>query len=277
MTDIRKLWILGALAILGAACDPYEEENKSPLQILGAFAVAGNSADNATGLFEASGAASPFTISDVDPGTTVFFVKTNKLLDGAAIQADPMSCAPAAAVNLTVNGVVNPPGWYTCYVPATSTPAEGASVVIYQGSNIDNTTGYFDAADLSPGFYVINATITDKQGNAQPITINSAVSVAVVDEDAATTTTIDVSWDVGTAVGAGATSIDLQRAPNVVNADGDDEPGEWATIAADLPVTTASFTDTGLTADTSYWYRLVLKSATGNATSAPVEIATAAP
>ena len=154
MTNIRKLWILAALAVL-SACDPYKEENKGPLEILSAFAVAGNSDDLATGLFEASGTTSPFTIPEVDTGTTVFFVKTNKLLDGAAIQADPLSCVPAAAVNLTVNGVVNPPGWFTCYVPATSTPAEGASMVIYQGQDITNTTGYFDSADLEHGFFDI--------------------------------------------------------------------------------------------------------------------------
>lgn len=174
MMNIRKLWILGALAVLGA-CDPYDDENKAPLEILSAFAVAGNSDDFATGLFEATGPTSPFTIPDVESGTTVFFVKTNKLLDGAAIQADPTSCVPAAAVNLTVNGATSPPDWFTCYVPATSTPSEGASMVIYQGSDIDLTTGYFDAADLVAGSYTIVATITDKQGNAQTVTINATV------------------------------------------------------------------------------------------------------
>ncbi len=174
MINIRKLWLLGALAFLGAACDPYDDENKGALQILSAFAVSGDS-DGAGGLFEADGTASPFTIPDVESGSTVFFVKTNKLLDGAAIQVDPMSCAPAAAVNLTVNGVVNPPDWFTCYVPATSTQSEGASVVIYQGSDIDITTGYFESADMAAGAYTIVATITDKQGNAETVTINATV------------------------------------------------------------------------------------------------------
>jgi hypothetical protein len=174
MTNIRKLWMLGALAILGA-CDPYTKENSGPLQILTAFAVAGNSEDFATGVFESTTPTSPFTIADVESGTTVFFVKTNKLLDGAAIQADPLSCVPAAAVNLTVNGVANPPDWFTCYVPATSTPAEGASVVVYQGKNIDSLTGYFDSADLAVGTYTIVATITDKQGHTQTVTINATV------------------------------------------------------------------------------------------------------
>lgn len=174
MTNFRKLWILGALAVL-SACDPYTEENKGPLEILSAFAVAGNSSDNATGVWEATETTSPFTITGAESGTTVFFVKTNKLLDGSAIQADPLSCVPAAAVNLTVNGTVNPGGWFTCYVPATSTPAEGASVVIYHGTDINVTTGYFDAADLVAGTYTIVLTITDKQGHTQTVTINATV------------------------------------------------------------------------------------------------------
>ena len=174
MINVRKLWILGALSLL-AACDPFTKENKGALEVLSAFAVAGNSEDIATGVFEATGTTSPFTITGVDAGTTVFFIKTNKLLDGAAIQADPLSCKPAAAVNLTVNGTVNPAGWFTCYVPSTSTPNEGASMVIYQGTDINVTTGYFDSADLKEGTYTIVATLTDKQGNTQTVTINATV------------------------------------------------------------------------------------------------------
>ncbi len=174
MTNVRKLWILGALSLL-AACDPYTKENKGALEVLSAFAVTGTSADNATGVFEATGTTSPFTITGVDAGTTVFFIKTNKLLDGAAIQVDPLSCKPAAAANLTVNGTVNPDGWFICYVPSTSTPSEGASVVIYQGTDINVTTGYFDSADLAVGSYTIVATITDKQGNKQTVTIDATV------------------------------------------------------------------------------------------------------
>ncbi len=271
MTNIRKLWILAALAVL-SACDPYKEENKGPLEILSAFAVAGNSDDLATGLFEASGTTSPFTIPEVDTGTTVFFVKTNKLLDGAAIQADPLSCVPAAAVNLTVNGVVNPPGWFTCYVPATSTPAEGASVVIYQGQDITNTTGYFDSADLAHGFFDITATITDKQGNKQTVVINSAVRTPAPAVEGVTPTGAVVTW---TADGIGATAYTVERAPNVVNADGDDEPGTFAPIATGLGPTVASFTDTGLTAETKYWYQVIATNGTVTATSDPTQILTA--
>ncbi len=173
MTNVRKLWILGALSLL-AACDPYTKENTGSLQILSAFAVAGNSSDNATGVWEGTGT-NPYTITGADAGTTVFFIKTNKLLDGAAIQVDPLSCVPATAVNLTVNGTANPAGWFTCYVPATSTPSEGASVVIYHGTDINVTTGYFDSASLDAGSYTIVATITDKQGNKQTVTIDATV------------------------------------------------------------------------------------------------------
>jgi hypothetical protein len=277
MINTRKLWLLGALALL-AACDPYKDENKGPLELLSAFATTWSVDDAAvSGVVEATATATAtnaYTIADVGAGSTVFFVKTNKLLDGAKIQASAASCAPAPEVNLTVNGAPADATWFTCYYPNTSTSAEGASVVIYQGADIRPLAGYFDSAALSPGFYVIQATITDKQGNAQTVTIESGVAVTVVDADAATATTIELSWDVGAAAVAGATSLDLQRAPNVVNADGDDEPGTWATIAADLPLTSTGYTDTGLTAGTSYWYRLILKGGTQTATSAPLELAT---
>jgi hypothetical protein len=174
MKNTRKLWLLGALAML-AACDPYTKENTGPLEVLSAFAVAGNSSDFATGLWEATGTTSPFTITGIDSGTTVFMVKTNKLLDGSKIQTTDLSCAPAPEVNLTVNGATNPAGWFTCYYPPTSTPEEGAAVVIYQGVDIDPVTGYMDAASLEPGDYTITATITDKQGNQQTVTINANV------------------------------------------------------------------------------------------------------
>ncbi len=172
MTNVRKLWILGALSLL-AACDPYTKENTGPLEILSAFAVNGTSADGAGAVFEATGTSPTFTITGITSGNSFFFVKTNKLLDGAAIQVDPLSCKPAAAVNLTVNGTVNPAGWFTCYVPSTSTPSEGASVVVYQGTDINTTTGYMDSANLVAGTDVIVLTITDKQGNKQTVTINA--------------------------------------------------------------------------------------------------------
>lgn len=258
MKNFRKLWLLGALAVL-AGCDPYTDENKGPLEILSAFAVAGDS-DGGSGFWAASGDTSPFTIDEVvDPGPSVFFVKTNKLLEGSAIQSDPQSCVPAAAVNLSVNGAAAPADWFTCYVPSTSTPAEGASFVMYQGADIIGTDpdtgatftqGYFDGASLAPGFYSLVATITDKQGNTQTVTINSGAFNVTLD-GTPTTTTVDLEWDLGEAVDAGVTAVDVQRAP--------DAAGPWTTLAADLPVTTTTYADSGLTPETTYWYRIVLK------------------
>lgn len=270
MINTRKLWLLGALAFLGA-CDPYDDENSGDLQVLSAFAVQGDSSDFATGLFEASETASPFTIGEIDSGSTVFFVKANKLLDGAAIQADPLSCVPAAAVNLTVNGVTNPPDWFTCYVPATSTPAEGASMVIYHGSDIDITTGYFDAADLEPGFLDIIATLTDKQGNQETVTINAAVRLSAPSVVSVTPTSAVATWGTG----IGATAYTVERAPNVLDEDGHDAPGDFAPIAADLGPTVGSFDDSGLTAETKYWYRVVMTKGSVTATSDPTMILTA--
>jgi hypothetical protein len=178
MTNTRKLWLLGALALL-AACDPYKDENKGPLEVLSAFASIWSPDDGAVAsvVDGTATAANTYDLGTVDSGTTVFFVKTNKLLEGAKIQASPTSCAPAPEVNLTVNGApANPdpaaPTWFTCYYPNTSTTAEGASVVIYQGADVQPLTGYFDSANMVDGTYAIVATITDKQGNQQTVTLN---------------------------------------------------------------------------------------------------------
>jgi hypothetical protein len=179
MINTRKLWLLGALALL-AACDPYKDENKGPLEVLSAFATTWSVDDAAvSGVVEATATApNTYDVGTVDSGSTVFFVKTNKLLEGAKIQASTASCLPAAEVNLTVNGApANPdpanPTWFTCYYPNTSTSTEGASVVIYQGADVQPLAGYFDSANLADGTYAIAATITDKQGNQQRVTLNA--------------------------------------------------------------------------------------------------------
>lgn len=62
------------------------------------------------------------------------------------------------------------------------------------------------------------------------------------------TTSLTVNWDALTDAG----SYTVQRAPDVSGA-----PGTWTSIATGLPATTLTFDDTGLTAATKYWYRIV--------------------
>lgn len=263
-------WSLGVLALATIACDPYTSESKGPLEVLSAFAVAGNSSDNATALFTATGSG-PYAIAEVDPGGTVFFVKTNKTLDGAAIQVTPQSCVPAAAVNLAVNTTANPAGWFACYSPSGSTSAEGGSVVIYQGKDITSQSGYFDQANLVNGFYAISATITDKQGHTASVTLDASVRTAppyVVD---VTPTSAVVTWTAG---GTRVASYTVERADDVSG-----KPGPFTAVSGALAPATKSFADPGpLTAETNYWYRIV---STGDAagltaTSDPVKILTAA-
>jgi hypothetical protein len=201
-------------------------------------------------------------------------VKTNKLLDGASIQSDPMSCVPAAAVNLTVNGTANPPGWFTCYVAATSTPSEGASVVIYTGKDITSTTGYFDSANLTNGFYDISLTLTDKQGNKADVVINAGVRTPAPYMVDVTPTSATVTWQPS---GAQVVSYVVERAPNVVDATGSDTPGTFAAISGALTPATDTFADpTTLTAETKYWYRVVANGPSAvTATSDPGMVLTA--
>lgn len=68
-------------------------------------------------------------------------------------------------------------------------------------------------------------------------------------------TAVDVAVQ---ALSGGATSYDLQRAP-----DSSGSPGAWATIQASV-TPSATFHNTGLTANTRYWYRLVATNTGGS-------------
>jgi hypothetical protein len=244
--------------------------------VLSAFATTWSAADaEVSGVTEgAATAANTYDIGTVDSGSTVFFVKTNKLLDGAKIQASTTSCVPAPEVALTVNGAAVT-DWFTCYYPNTSTSAEGASVVIYQGVDVGPLTGYFDSADLVNGFYTIALTITDKQGNTQDVTINAGAKASIPYMVDVTPTGAVVTWP---ADGARVTAYVVQKAPNVPDSKGADAPGTFAPISGDLAPTVSSFTDPAtLTAETKYWYRVVAKEGTTlTAISDPGMILTAA-
>jgi hypothetical protein len=269
MTKLSNLWWVGAVALF-AACSPYDDTNSAPPNVLSVFVTIGDDGEASESvpatLDTGTGA---WTIDDVVPaGESVITVKFNKTLDGASIQTTPTSCEPAVGVNLIVNGVPAGTDWHTCYSPGSGTPSEGSSVVIYQGEDIEagvGGVGYFAQADQVPGIYAISLTVKDKQGREAPIAVNVAVKFAAPEITLVTPASARVSWPES----PGATSYEVERAPNVVNDNGTDtdatddfdEPGTWAPLATGLLPGTISFDDSGLDAETKYWYRIIFRGA----------------
>lgn len=213
MTNIRKLWLLGALAFLGAACDPYDDEKKGQPTVLSVFAVGGNSDDAATaiseGVVDASGVWTIRTKStctgavaavpaegtcegedavpeNIGADAQVIWVKANKPLDGASIEQVPQTCSPTngwltATVSLGGATVVDDSAaWFTCYNPATSTAAEGGAVVLYNGQDLSHGS-WLDQGAATPvskedlTTYTLKGQVADKQGN--PFTVDVKLEV----------------------------------------------------------------------------------------------------
>jgi hypothetical protein len=226
MKSMRNLWWLGVVAAV-AACDPYDDERGGQPEILSVIASGGDS-DGAAEFFdaalnEASGAYEVTATSTCtpavpdDPATTeddsepeatiadasIIYVKMNKLLDGASIQATPESCAPANGwITATKNGAPDTENWFSCYSPATATDAEGSSIVLYRG--LDVTTGssgdgWFvqsDSASKSEvNTYTIQGTVQDKSGNPIPLSIAYTVDPdAGPVEPTVTAATGEITW-----------------------------------------------------------------------------------
>lgn len=270
MKSIRNLWWLGVVAAV-AACDPYDDERGGEPEILSVVASGGDS-DGAAEFFDAalnetSGAYEVTATSTCtpavpdDPETTeddsepeatiadasVIYVKMNKLLDGASIQATPESCEPANGwITATKNGIDDTANWFSCYSPATATDAEGASIVLYRG--VDVTTGssgdgWFVQSDSASSSevnsYTIAGTVQDKQGN--PVEINIAYTVepdAGPVEPTVTAATGEITWE---APGCGtATAYNVYKQDVTEDGPVDAEP-VLLTVA---PITETTFTDT---------------------------------
>ncbi len=283
MMNIRKLWILGALAIL-SACDPYEDENKGDPSVVTVFAVGGSSDDNATtvaeGVQDASGvwvirtqstctaavpaepavgtcAAEDAVPESIAADAPVVWVKANKLLDGASIEAEPQTCNPTngwlsvtSSIGAATPAVDDSAAWFTCYNPATSTSAEGGAVVIYNGQDLshgawlDQGQGTpVSTADLTT--YTFKGQVADKQGHPFPVDVRLEVEPDAGEIGLFRTvtgeTTATLEWDpagCGTAsaykVFSGATELT--------------PPGGQTTLSYDL---------TGLTAGQCYKYTVV--------------------
>ena len=121
---------------------------------------------------------------------------------------------------------------------------------IHGGTSTDtSTSGHYYA--LSDVFHIVTTT----PGAPTSLTVGTV-----------TPSKIPLSWTAPSFTGgASITSYTVERAPNVAG-----EPGTWATVGT---VTTTSYTDTGLTADTLYWYRVSATNSEGTGSTTGADAA----
>ena len=287
-------WILAALApVAMVGCDPFEEAVTGPPVVIstGFTDTAGPTP------YLGTAAGSAWTIPGiastcVGPGQAevvgFIWVKFNKLLNGESVQTSPnasnpqLDCTPTgspATPWLTVAPA--PPAlgaWYSCYSPQSPSPDEGASVIIFLAPAAPPASGWATASPIPASGDVATSvqatgTVSDKEG--QTVSINAT---AQIDPDpgvpgtptftGTTATSTTVNWTAADCATAGTTSYLVERAPNVPTGTPTvDAPGTFAAVcgAAPLPAcpTGLTFTDTGLTTATMYWYRVTATTSGG--------------
>jgi large repetitive protein len=128
-----------------------------------------------------------------------------------------------------------------------------------QGAQADS----LNVASLTSGTaYTFRLIAVDAAGNSLPsptVTTSTLLAAPVATAVAATATSTTVTWPTVT----GATSYVVQRSV---------DSGTWATVNSPTAVTgtTQTYTDTGLTAGTEYFYRVQAVNAGGNSQFSPV-------
>ena len=111
----------------------------------------------------------------------------------------------------------------------------------------DETTGLSPNTSYTRHINAVNANGNTDGSSASRYTLANNPSGLVV--SGPTATSLNLSWTAGT---GGNTRYRIDRAPDVSGA-----PGSWSTIVDWANnQTTTSYTNTGLTASTTYWYRV---------------------
>jgi hypothetical protein len=261
MNSFRKLWWVGAVAII-AACDPYDDENTGAPDVLSVFASNADEAFEGTGDLENGfSVVAPSTCTPVDPedptseeetvaDAPVVYVKFNKLLDGASIQETPASCAPKNEwlTVVTTSTAADPAvEWFSCYNPSSPTSSEGASVIIYPGADVTGGaegegwfTGGLPASKSEAIVYTLTGTVADKQGNQIPLDITFTINPDAGPVDVTVAAGV-LTWDAagcGTATGYNVYKLDAT----------DDAP----VLLTPAPITATTYTDASFVAGREY-------------------------
>lgn len=181
------------------------------------------------------GAAAPFDVTiqinpDPAPGTPSFsgFTPTSLTVDWTP------ACVPVNSYDLQrAPDVAGAPG---TYATITTTPA-GTTTFGDTGLTTGNIYWYRVVANVTAGG-------TATSGEASTSTAPAVPAAPTFTN--LTASSVTVNWTAS----VGATSYRVQRAPDVAGA-----PGTFTNVATNL--TGLTFTNTGLTTGTTYWYRIV--------------------
>jgi hypothetical protein len=214
----------------------------------------------------------------------VLFVSFNKQLNGFSIQTAVDDCQPAGGWLTVSPGAPAGESWWSCYNPSSPTPAEGGQVVIFRSAGAavaswDDPSFVEGDGDVVTS-YAVSGTIKDRDGQDAAIDVRLDVTpnpgqTGAVTFSAVTDTTLSVDW-VASDCSTPATRYRVERAPNVPTTATPpvDAPGAYAQVATG--VTALTLAQTGLTADTKYWYRVTPLTSGGVAGASSSAMATTA-
>jgi hypothetical protein len=173
--NYRASIVLGALLAVGiTGCDPYEDEKGGAPAVLGVTLAEGSHEHPIAGTDAGAGA---WTVAGDENQQNALFITTNKLLDPATIQTSTNDCTPAngwlQVTGPAITCETGTPAWYSCYVPSSPSPQEGASIVVFQACEpVTSDVGYYDIGAFVPSStYTLTGTVKDRSGADLPINI----------------------------------------------------------------------------------------------------------
>lgn len=288
MNNVKLLTL--AIAVLAVACDPYSKVPGGAASVAVVSATSGSrdadgvpvDATAAGGVYtiEAASTCTPpsgATPFSVGADQSLVFVWFDRQIDGATVQTSLTDCTPVGSWLTASPAAPAGSSWYSCYYPTSPAPYLGGAIVMFQApeggvggwggftavpADNDAYTTFSLSGSLLTTYAVdrIDVHVAPNPGDVSELTF------------APTTTSVAVTWSAAGCAAAG-TTYRIERAPNVPGAP--DEPGDYTLLADGL--TALTYTDSGLTEGTKYWYRvkavttsLVVGSATEHVTGAAV-------
>lgn len=168
---------LAAVALLAVACDPYDDVKGGTPNVVGVGAA--NTIDGMEPV-EGTAAATGWTVAGatcgsvedddhaiVNPGAldqSYFYITLDRQIDGALVQSALDNCTPVAGTLTVTPAPAAGNAWYTCYSPASPSPDQGGSIVVYQAAE-GGSTGWADFEYLPAATYAITGTVAGQAIN----------------------------------------------------------------------------------------------------------------
>jgi hypothetical protein len=171
------LLTLVAVALLAVACDPYDDVKGGTPNVVGVGAA--NTLDGMDAV-EGTAAAAGWTVAgatcggvtDADDNVvnagafdqSYFYITLDRQIDGALVQTSVTDCTPVAGTLTIDPAPAAGNSWYTCYSPASPSPDQGGSIVVYQAA-AGGSDGWHDFEYLPAATYTIVGTVAGQSIN----------------------------------------------------------------------------------------------------------------